>query len=258
MIQLDFLTFLATQAGKTIVKGFSRNSKAKSEWKEDETPVTDADITVNEMVLKAFKDHYPSVSVIAEEGSHIVEGSDWLVYCDPIDGTFPYATGMSISTFIISTLYKGVPMMAVIYDPFNDRMYTAEKGKGAFLNNEPLKVSEQAVLDSKAHIHLIWWKRSLDFTPLCRKLVEKGATWMNFCTIGIVGGLIATGQFEASIFPGTKLWETAAMALIVEEAGGKCTDLQGNPINYLDNGNMKGHVISNGLIHDELLRLING
>lgn len=257
MIKLSFLKDLALEAGKIIREGFSQNSKVSSLWKEDDTPVTTSDVEVNNLVIARFKKNYPEVTVIAEEGSHIVEGSDWLVYCDPIDGTFPYATGMPISTFIISALYKGVPMLAVIYDPFNNRMYSAEKSKGSFLNDEPLKVSKQAALDSKAHIHIIWWKRSLDFNPLCCKLVEKGATWMNFCTIGIVGGLIATGQFEASIFPGNKLWETAAMSLLVEEAGGRCTDLQGNPIDFLKNGEMKGHVVSNGLIHDELLRLIN-
>lgn len=258
MIKLPFLKALALEAGNIIREEFSSNSKVNALWKEDDTPVTESDVEVNNLVIAKIKKQYPEVSVIAEEGSHIVEGSDWLVYCDPIDGTFPYATGMPISTFIISALYKGVPTLAVIYDPFNDRMYTAQKGKGAFLNGDPIKVSERAELSSKAHIHLIWWKKSLDFAPLCSKLLEKGATWMNFCTIGIVGGLIATGQFEASIFPGNKLWETAAMALVVEEAGGRCTDLEGNPIDFLKNGEMKGHVVSNGLLHEELLRLING
>jgi fructose-1,6-bisphosphatase/inositol monophosphatase family enzyme len=255
-IPLSFLENLALKAGEIIRKGFSQVSKVKSEWKEDETPVTAADIAVNELVLNAFKEQYPDVCFIGEEGSNIVEGADWVVYCDPIDGTFPYATGMAISTFCISVLYKGQPTLAVIYDPFTDRMYKAEKGKGAFMNDIRLKVSEQKKVETKTHIHLIWWKGSRSLNLLCAKLVEKGAAWMNFGTIGIVGGLIAAGQFEASVFPGNKVWETAAMSLIVEEAGGKCTDLEGNPINYLENGNMKGHIVSNGWVHEELLAMV--
>jgi myo-inositol-1(or 4)-monophosphatase len=257
MITLSFLSSLAAQAGTMMKLGFSHVAKAQSVWKEDDTPVTETDIAINTLVLDAFKERYPGVCVIAEEGSCIVEGAEWLVYCDPIDGTFPYAIGAPLSTFCISVLKNGVPMLAVIYDPFLDRMYTAERGRGAFMNGIPLKVSDQAVLESKAHVHLIWWKGSKDFSPLCDKLTKRGVACMNFCTIGLIGGLIAAGQFEASVFPGTKVWETAAMSLLVEEAGGRCTDLAGNPIDYLNNGGMNGHVISNGLVHEDLLKLIN-
>lgn len=259
MIQLSFLEALAYEAGEMIKMGFQKNSMDNTEWKEDHTPVTETDKKINDLVLSEFNQHYPEVSVIAEEGSCIVEDAEYTVYCDPIDGTIPFNTGLSVSTFCISVLRKGVPVLAVIYDPFNARMYKAEKGKGSSVGHvKKLKVSEQTMINAKTHVHLIWWKGSRDFAPLCEDLTQIGAKWMNFGTIGILGGLIADGKFEASIFPGNKIWETAAMALIVEEAGGKCTDLEGNPINYLDNGNMKGHIISNGLIHDELLKLING
>jgi myo-inositol-1(or 4)-monophosphatase len=256
IITSRFLENLALEAGIIIRNGFNQLSKTDSLWKEDDTPVTEADTTVNNLVLETFREHYPQVSVIAEEGSNEFE-SDWLVYCDPIDGTFPYATGMPISTFCLSVLHKGVPQQAVIYDPFNNRMYTAEKGKGAFMNGNLLKVSDHKALSIKTHIHLIWWKSAqFNLDRLCHKLVMGGVPWMNYCTVGILGGLIASGQFEVSVFPGNKLWETAAMGLIVEEAGGKCTDMFGQPIDYLRNGEMKGHLITNGFLHDEMVQVI--
>jgi myo-inositol-1(or 4)-monophosphatase len=257
MIQLSALEALAIKAGNIMERGFVEHTMDATEWKEDHTPVTETDKKINDLVLATLKAQYPEVCVIAEEGSCIIEGAEYVVYCDPIDGTIPFNTGLSVSTFCLSVLRNGVPTFAVIYDPFNDRLYSAEKGKGAYLNRtQVLTVSKKNEIDSKTHIHLIWWKGSRNFTRLCDRLVDIGAKWMNLGTIGILGGLVAEGKFEASIFPGDKIWETAAMALIVEEAGGTCTDLSGDPINYLNNGHMNGHVISNGLIHDELLELI--
>lgn len=259
MFNLHFLVWLTTKVGPMIIEGFDGRLKKESEWKDDNTPVTSTDKAVNDFVLNAFAEQYPEVSVIAEEGSREVPGADWLVYCDPIDGTFPFATGVPISTFCISALYKGEPRFAVIYDPFMKRMFTVEKGKGAYLDGKSIFVSEKEKLDVQSHVHIIWWKNAYkDLAPVCNQLSKQGVPWMNFCSIAIVGGLIASGQFEASIFPGNKVWETAAMSLLVEEAGGKCTDLEGHPIDYLKNGEMKGHIISNGLVHDELVEMIRG
>lgn len=256
MVKMTHLQDLAKQAGVIIRDGFKCCSKAESEWKEDSTPCTASDVNVNQLVLNFFKKDYPNFSVIAEEGSSEQE-SDWVAYCDPIDGTIPYATGLPISTFCLSLVHKGIPVSALIYDPFRDRMYSAEKGKGSFMNGQKLTVSQQRTVDSKTHASVIWWNNSpYNFSETCSNLQSKGVKWMNLGTIGITGGLIASGQFEASLFPGNKLWETAAMSLIVEEAGGRCTDLFGNPIDFTQKDGMKGHLISNEYLHDEILSLI--
>jgi len=256
MVKMTELQSLARKAGIYIRDGFKDYSKAESEWKEDHTPCTASDVSVNQLVLNFFKKYYPNFSIIAEEGSSEQE-SDWAAYCDPIDGTIPFATGLPISTFCLSIVHKGIPVSAIIYDPFRDRMYSAEKGKGSFMNGQELTVSQQRTIDSKTHASVIWWNKSpYDFSATCANLQAKGVKWMNLGTIGITGGLIASGQFEVSLFPGNKLWETAAMSLIVEEAGGHCTDLFGHPIDFSKNDEMKGHLITNGFLHEEILSLI--
>ena len=86
--------------------------------------------------------------------------------------------------------------------------------------------------------------------------MDAGAKWMNFASVAVFGGLIASGQIEASIFPGQKAWETGAMQVIVEEAGGKVTDIYGKPMRYGPNGEIEGHIVSNGWIHDELVEIV--
>ncbi len=104
---------------------------------------------------------------------------------------------------------------------------------------------------------MVWWKgSSFSLHAVCAKLMDAVAIWGNPLTIAYYGGLLASGEQDATIFPGRKGWETAAMQLIAEEAGGRATDIHGNSLHYGPKGEIEGHIISNGLIHDELIRIV--
>lgn len=254
-INLQFLERLANMAGEMIVDGYVGHGRVILEAKEDTTPVTSTDKAINEFVLRECKKHFPHMSILAEEGSSPMD-SEWTIYCDPVDGTIPFVTGVPLSTFCISVVHKGVVKFAIIYEPFTKRMYAAEIGKGAYLNGKPISVSKATNLKG-TYGSVLWWKGSTDLSRTCKFLEQSGMKWMNLGTIGIVGGLVGSGCMDVSLFPGKMLWETGAMALIVEEAGGKCTDLAGKKIDFTANGKMCGHVITNGALHDKVLSLIS-
>jgi fructose-1,6-bisphosphatase/inositol monophosphatase family enzyme len=249
---IDYLNDLASEAGEIILDNFGNG---RVDWKKDKTPVTPADKIANELVVDRISRDFPNISIIGEERSLIVENSDYTVYCDPIDGTFPFVWNMPVVSFCIAVVAGNTPISGVIHDPFLDRMWFAEKGKGSFLEGEAISVSARNSLEGSS-VCICWWKDAeYNLHEVCAKLMKQGVNWFNPASIAYLGGLLAMGKIDATIFPGSKFWETAAMQVITEEAGGKVTDIFGKEIDY-SSGKMQGHIISNGRIHDELVDLV--
>lgn len=250
----SYLSWLAHNAGSIILKNFTLGMRRSD--KEDKTPVTISDTDINSMVLSNVCKNFPHIHIIGEEGNREVADAEYTVICDPVDGTIPFSRGIPISTFVISVLKNLQPIAAVIYDPFQKRMWTAERGLGTFLNGKPAQVSQHGSLD-RAHICMVWWGGAeYNLNDVCGKLMERHAQVMNPLGIAYHGGLLASGECDATIFPSRKGLETAAMQLIAEEADGKVTDIHGRPMKYGPQGEIEGHVISNGLVHDEILEII--
>lgn len=248
-----YLYRLAIKAGGIITKNFG---KVKNKTKKDGTPLTIVDTAINELVVSSISRDFPHVSIIAEEGNYEVNNAEYRVFCDPLDGTIPFCLGIPISTFCISVLKDNAPLIAFIFDPFCNRIWHAIKGEGSFLNGKRVKVSQCGQI-SGSNLCMIWWRNSrYNLSAVCAKIMEAKGNWMNPSTIAIFGGLVASGNLDATIFPAQKGWETAAMQVIIEEAGGKVTDIFGKKLSYGPKGEIKGHITSNGLIHDELVALV--
>jgi fructose-1,6-bisphosphatase/inositol monophosphatase family enzyme len=251
---VTYLQQLALKAGTIIKQNFCLGMERPT--KDDDTPLTETDTAINQLVLDSIRQDYPHVRVIGEEGDYEVDGAEYTVLCDPVDGTIPFCRGTPISAFTISVVREHQPIAAVIYDPFLDRLWHATHGRGAFLHGKPVKVSTHDTLKA-AHICMVWLKgSSFNLHATAQKLMDAGAIWGNPLTIAYYGGLLASGEQDATIFPGLKGWETAAMQLIATEAGGKATDIHGNTLRYGVKGDIEGHIISNGLIHDRLVEIV--
>jgi myo-inositol-1(or 4)-monophosphatase len=252
---IDYLTELAVEAGGLIKRNFRLRKTA--EWKGDGTPLTQTDQRINDLVLQRLHDDFPDTSIIGEEGREVVENSEVTVYFDPVDGTDPFLIGVPISTFCLAVVSSGQPIKSVIYDPFLGRLWYAQKDQGAFLNGERIIVSEHPDI-KRAHFAIIWWNGApYRLDQVLSRLIEGGGRWFNPCSVGLCGGLIASGQLEASFFPNQAFLETAAMQLLVEEAGGRATDLLGNPLSYdSPETKIQGHLISNGCFHDQLVEIV--
>jgi len=250
--ELDFAIDLAHQAGDIMLEYFKVGVEHIA--KHDKSPVTEADIKINDLVIERVKSEFPDHAVLGEEASwNLPSKMTWV--CDPIDGTRPFVYGLPYSVFSLALVEDGVPVIAVVYDPYSKRLYRAEKGKGAFLNDEPIGVNSKSDLEHTvvgAGKHLPF--ENLDHSKLFDQLINKVHRTITLQCVVQEAMLIATGQVEGNIFISDTAHDIAAVKLLIEEAGGKVTDLYGNEQRY--DQPIRGALISNGHIHDDLVRIV--
>lgn len=257
--ELEFAKTLALEAGK-IMRRYFRAEDIGTEWKEDNTPLTVADTAINELVISRVKQAYPQDGVIGEEASFETERPRvWVV--DPIDGTMPYSVGIPVSTFSLGLVDRsdGHPRVGVVFDPVLEHMYTAVRGRGASLNGASLATSSKKEL-SNSYLSIIGaWKRA-DTTYFnegaCADLAhQKGAKHFQLISQVYSAAKVASGELAGSIFGYGSPWDSAAVSLIVEEAGGIVTDLQGKVRRYDEWGD--GCILAaNKEMHEQLLELV--
>lgn len=231
--ELAFAKELAHDSGK-IMRCYFRAEDIGIEWKKDNSPVTTADIQINNLVIEKVKASFPEHGVLGEEASFEPQ-RELLWVLDPIDGTAPFSLGIPVSTFSIALVDRnddGQPVVAVAYDPYLEQLYIATKGDGAFLNGRRLKTSTNKSL-FKSYVTLYGppvKSGSLNYWPgqTLDQLRAKGAHTLNFSSGVYTGAKIASGEFAALVMGNGSPWDTAAICLLVEEAGGIVTDLEGN------------------------------
>ena len=249
----EFCYSLARKAGEIMTDVFSKG--VKREWKENRTPVTVADTKINSLVIERINKEFPEYDVIGEEESSISNNGAYVWVCDPLDGTFPFSHGVPTAVFSLALVKDGIPILGVIYDPWSDRMYYAEKGKGALLNDEPISVNDNTDLGRKILGVEAWKGARYDLSRAYALLIEKDAILINTGSTVYISMLVASGEFTGFLFPGYTCYDGAAIKIIVEEAGGKVTDLYGEEQRY--DSDLKGMIISNGKVHEELLELVS-
>ena len=245
---LKFATGLARQAGKIMRQNFSLGMK--KEWKEDSTPITVTDTEINALVLNAIQKKYPMHSFVGEEGSRLIE-SEYTWVCDPVDGTMPFSHGWPTFVFSLALTKNGESMLGVIYDPMMDRLLHAEKGKGAFLNGKKISVAKDPSLSRTSFISI---SSDIRLSSLRETLRAEGCHVPTLYSCVYTSMLVATGEFLAEIYAYNKPWDAASVKIIVEEAGGKVTDLKGEEQRY--DKEINGFIASNGLVHQKLVDLI--
>lgn len=248
---LEFAKEIAFKAGEIIKKYF--NMENGSTYKGDKTIVTLADKEINTYLIKRVKEKYPEHAVDGEEESFGESNHIWV--CDPVDGTAMYARHIPVAVFSLALVVDGQTKIATIYDAFTDSLYSAVKGEGAYKNNEKINVNDYELNDMRSVSNYEMWPTAEYNVYNIIKEFNKSY----FVNIGsIIRGCmcVSTGDFTCSIFPGTgrKNCDMAAVKLIVEEAGGKVTNFFGEEERY--DRPINGAVISNGKVHDEILKVI--
>lgn len=249
---LDFAKDIAKHAGEVMLKYFNQNNGAS--YKGDKTIVTLADTEINSYLIKRVKEKYPSHSVDGEEEQF--GKSDYVWVCDPVDGTAMYARHIPVAVFSLALVVDGEPMVGLVYDPFTDNLYTAIKGNGAFKNNKKIEVNDILFDDMRSVSNFDMWSNAdynlYDFI----KEIGKRTYFVSIGSVIRACMCVASGEFNFAIFPGTKHknCDIAAAKVIVEEAGGKVTNIFGENQRY--DQSIKGAIISNGMVHDEVISII--
>jgi len=248
----EFAKQLAQQAGAIISTNFS--SGMRKEWKGDGTPLTATDLAVNQLVIDSVSENFPSHGVIGEEGSYGDPSSRFCWICDPVDGTIPFSHAIPTSVFSLALCEDGEPIIAVVMDPFLNRLFFAELGRGASLNGSPIKVG--AFNGFKNTLMCICGPVGLfDQFAVSKEVAIRGALNINLASIVYAGMLTASGEIAATAFTGTNPWDSAAMSLLISEAGGKVSNIAGDSQRY--DRQTLGFVGAAKEIHDELLEIIN-
>lgn len=249
---LNFAKEIAKKAGEIMLKYFNQDNG--SNYKGDKTIVTLADAEINSYLIEQVKAKYPKHAVDGEEEQFGKSNYVWV--CDPVDGTAMYARHVPVAVFSLALVVDGEPVVGVVYDPFTDNLYTAIKGEGAYRNNKKISVNDYLLEDIRTYCHCdMWPKAKYNICEVFKELRKK--TRLNdIGSITRASCLVATGDYSLTIFTGTehKHCDIAAVKVIVEEAGGKVTDLFGNEQRY--DQSIRGAIISNGKVHDEVVELI--
>lgn len=249
---LEFAKEIALGAGEITRKYFSGESGAS--YKYDQTIVTKADTEINSYLIKRVREVFPDHAVDGEEEQF--GSSEYVWVCDPVDGTAMYARHIPVSVFSLALVKDGKPIVGVIYDAFLGNMYYATLGGGAFMNGAPINVNSLTFSGMRTVANLdMWPEADYNLWEVYRELGKK--TYLVGLGSVIHGAAcVANGDFVAAVFPGTKHknCDIAAAKIIVEEAGGKVTDLFGNEQRY--DCDIKGALISNGTVHEEALAII--
>jgi myo-inositol-1(or 4)-monophosphatase len=218
--------------------------------------VTEVDLECERMCREVLAERFPTHDVLAEEGG-VGEhpGSRWRWVFDPLDGTTNYAHGLPIFCASLGLEIDGRTEVGAVYDPSRRELFTAERGRGAALNGAPLRVSDTATLIDSLLVTGFPYgvhRSSSDLIELFGSFISQARAVRRLGSAALDLCYVATGRFEAFWEQHLKPWDVCAGALIVEEAGGRVTGMDGSPFDGL-----AGHLIaSNGSLHEEMLRVI--
>lgn len=246
---LEFAKDIAKYAGKVMLKYFNEDNGAS--YKGDKTIVTLADKEINSYLINRVKEKYPSHAVDGEEEQFGESKYKWV--CDPVDGTAMYARHIPVAVFSLALVVDGKSVVGLVYDPFTNNLYTAIKGQGAYKNNKKIEVNNILLNDMKSVSNFDMWSNAdYNLYDVIKEIGKK----TYFVSIGSVIRscmCVANGEFNFAIFPGTKHknCDIAAAKVIVEEAGGRVTNLFGNDQRY--DRSIEGAIVSNGKVHDEVI-----
>lgn len=239
---------MAIKAAKEAEKIVNEHFGERASRKADNSPVTVADTLSEEVIRKTILEEFPNHSILGEEKGKSGE-SEYVWIIDPIDGTLFYSRGMKYFSTLIALMKGGELVLGVSNAPKLDELLYAKKGEGAYLNGKKLKVSKVSELEDSVVFHgsvasFSKTKKLTDLESLGLKV------WRTVGYANLLGShAVATGSAEAFVGAKIKIWDIAALAVIVEEAGGRATELGGGALT-LDSTSA---LLTNGLIHGNLL-----
>ena len=247
----------ARRAGDMIARAYDERDGLKISQKSDRDYVTDLDHRAEDLIVREITHHYPEHGIMAEEmKKHLRPDADIQWYIDPLDGTTNFIHGYPHFAVSISAWKNGKPLLAVIHDPIRDETFEARNGGGAFLNRRRLRVSQEKKLDHALFASGIpsYQRDSMD---LFQKRMDVCMRSMDGYRRGGSAALdlayVAAGRLDVYWEAGLRSWDIAAGYLLVQEAGGLATGLNGSTVD-LEKGDI---LASNPYLHASVTRLLD-
>ena len=251
---LNFALETARMAGAVLLEKFGRGIDVTK--KGEVNLVTEADLASERLIIDRISSHYPQHVILAEESgqTNIDSHSKWRWIIDPLDGTTNFAHGYPCFSVTIALEHEGEVVIGVTYDPTRDEMFGAERRRGAFLNNKPIRVSNTEKLIDSLVVTGFPYAYSGDpgFIGTLNNFLLKSRGVRRDGSAAIDLAYVACGRFDGFWEEGLNPWDVAAGFLLVEEAGGKISYYDGLPASIY----RPPVCASNGVIHEQMLSIL--
>lgn len=245
----------ARRAGDMIARSFDERDQVRVHEKQDRDFVTEVDQKAEQMIIRDIRQHYPDHGIVAEESGRSNPDASIQWYIDPLDGTTNFVHGVPHFAVSISAWRSGKPMLAVIHDPIRNETFEAQSGNGAFLNRRRLRVA--AGKDASRALF------ASGLPPYRREGIDLFQLRMDACMRVCEGyrrggsaaldlAYVAAGRLDAYWEAGLMPWDIAAGILLVQEAGGIVTGIDGASVDL-----EKGDVLAtNPALQREFIKLL--
>ncbi len=246
----------AREAGRFLKLNVGKVRSVEVKQGEERNLVSEIDRGAEAKIISIIQRHYPQHAILAEESGGSLAPADvrWII--DPLDGTTNFLHGVPIFCVSIGIERKGELVAGVVYDPNLDELFTAEKGAGAFLNGRRLKVSSSSSLADSLLVTGFPYNITANPGNTVEHFVHflmaaRGVRRLGSAALDL--SYVAAGRFDGFWEVSLNPWDMAAGALFIQEAGGKISDMRGNPLSIYQ----KTVLASNGTIHDAMLAVVN-
>lgn len=218
--------------------------------------VTEADHAAEKAIIEVIQKNFPAHCILCEESGEILQDSEYKWIIDPIDGTVNFAHRIPICCISIGVEHNGKMIMGAVYNPFMNEFFFAEKNFGATLNDKRITVSKKEKVENACLVTgfpYTYLETANGPLEVFDRLIKKGIPIRRLGSAAIDLCWVAAGRFDGFYEHKLNAWDSAAGFIIVEEAGGRVTNLQGDTYSPYQ----PGIVATNGVIHNELVYWIN-
>jgi myo-inositol-1(or 4)-monophosphatase len=252
MPYLETAVEIAREAGALLANYFER--RVAFETKGEFDLVTEADRASERLVVERLRTHFPSHSIVAEEGGGHESASEYRWFVDPLDGTTNFAHSFPVFNVTLGLERAGELIAGVVFDPTRQEMFTAERGAGAYLNNRRIRVSAVKRLSgslastgfpSRKRHHNVNIHFYYQLAMASHGVRRTGSAALDLA-------YVASGRLDFFWEFGLKPWDVAAGSLLVSEAGGRVSDMHGAAHSVTASDGM---LADNGALHDEVLAM---
>jgi len=242
------------ESGKILVGEYEIFDRQNVMMKSKHEIVTKLDLLSEEIIIKKIIKNFPTHGIVSEEKGEIKGVADYVWYIDPIDGTTNFSIHNPLWSISLALAYENNIMLGVVYAPVLGELFVAEAGGGAWLNNRKLAVSE--INQGKTINTFCHGAQNKDIKKAlsyCRQQKLNGFDCRQLGSAAIELAYVAAGRVESIFIPGAHSWDIAAGVLLVNEAGGKVTDINGRPW-HLQSDSV---IASNGKVHRQILAAVD-
>lgn len=253
MIQLAIEA--ALEAGKYLKQSIGNIKTVETKLGQETNLVTEIDKKSEELIIGRIRKKYPDHDILAEESGSHIQKSEYRWIIDPLDGTLNFTHGVPLYSVSIAVEHRGEIVAGVVYEPNLGDLFTAEKGKGAFLNQRPIRVSKvDRLIESMLVTGFPYTIRDNPDNAVQHfvNMLMKAQGIRRLGSAAVDLSYVACGRFEGFWEVSLSPWDMAAGVLLVQEAGGRFTDFRGSASSVYG----KQVLATNGLVHDLLVEIL--